>query len=506
MPSKFLSIFKPLCRIMPEVKQPDREVSFKEKFFWTAIVLVIYLFMSQIPVYGVDTSGGVDPFFWLRVILASNRGSLTELGIGPIVTAGLIMQLLQGSKLIKVDLTSPEDRALFTGTQKVMAIALTVFQIIAYLLAGAFGQDLTPDRITFIFLQLLASGIIIILLDEIIQKGWGIGSGVSLFIAAGVAGQILWSAFSFLPASYPNPDADLIPNNGDETLVQELSDGTQLMRGAILAFFQSFKTGQVWITFDRPGGLPTMFGVIVTAIIFFIVVYVETIKVEIPLQYTGYRGFAGKYPIKLMYVSNIPVILAQALYANVLFFGQLIAGPNSALRAQAGKGTVFEFLLNMIGTPNAAANSQNTFVGGLIYYLTPPRGLEAVGADPTRAIIYFVIFLVLCIYFGQIWVDVSGLAPRDIAQQILDSGMSIPGFRNSAKPIERILKRYIPTLTILCGIIVAVLAFTADAFDALGSGTGILLTVGIMHNYAEQISKEAAAEQYPALRGFLGLD
>ncbi|NMC06117.1 MAG: preprotein translocase subunit SecY, partial [Candidatus Lokiarchaeota archaeon] len=124
---------------MPEVKQPDREVSFKEKFFWTAIVLVIYLFMSQIPVYGVSTTSGVDPFFWLRVILASNRGSLTELGIGPIVTAGLIMQLLQGSKLIKVDLTSPEDRALFTGTQKVMAIALTVFQIIAYLLAGAFG-------------------------------------------------------------------------------------------------------------------------------------------------------------------------------------------------------------------------------------------------------------------------------------------------------------------------------------------------------------------------------
>nr|MDO8110677.1 preprotein translocase subunit SecY [Candidatus Sigynarchaeota archaeon] len=121
MPSRFLNIFKPICRVMPEVKQPDREISFKEKLFWTAIVLIIYLFMSVIPIFGVSTEGGTDPFFWLRVILASNRGSLTELGIGPIVTAGLIMQLLQGSKLIKVDLTSPEDRALFTGTQKVMA-------------------------------------------------------------------------------------------------------------------------------------------------------------------------------------------------------------------------------------------------------------------------------------------------------------------------------------------------------------------------------------------------
>nr|MDO8109733.1 preprotein translocase subunit SecY [Candidatus Sigynarchaeota archaeon] len=365
----------------------------------------------------------------------------------------------------------------------------TVFQIIAYLMAGAFGTNLSMGAITIIFLQLMASGVIIILLDEVIQKGWGIGSGVSLFIAAGVAGQILWSAFSFFPA--------------------QGQDG--YMHGAVIAFFQSIGNNDVGASFVRPGNLPTMTGVFLTTGIFFIVVYSETIRVEIPLQYSGYRGFAGKYPIKLMYVSNIPVILAQALYANVLFFGQLLAGPNSALRPKAeSDNPVLWFILNLIGSYpadyTAGSSQQFQFTGGLIYYLTPPRGLEAVAGDPIHAIVYFVIFLFLCIYFGQIWVDVSGLAPRDIAQQILDSGMSIPGFRKSAKPIERILKRYIPTLTILCGIIVAVLAFVADAFNALGSGTGILLTVGIMHNYAEQISKEAAAEQYPALRGFLGLD
>ncbi len=475
---------------MPEVKQPDREVSFKEKFLWTAVVLIIYLFMSQIPVFGVSTETGTDPFFWLRVILASNRGSLTELGIGPIVTAGLIMQLLQGSKLINVDMTRPEDRALFTGTQKVFAMGLTVFQIVAYLLAGAFGTGLDTGSIVAIFLQLMAAGVIIILLDEVIQKGWGIGSGVSLFIAAGVAQQLMWNSFSFVNAQ----------------------GQPEYMHGAIIAFFQSLANGDVMASFNRPEpSLPNMGGVILTAVIFFIVVYVETIRIEIPLQYTGYRGFVGKYPIKLMYVSNIPVILAQALYANVLFFGQMIAGPNSALRNSGNPVT--DFILNLIGSytnvPEAGSNEAFRFSGGLVYYLTPPRGLTGVGsvsADPLHAVIYFIIFLALCVYLGQIWVDVSGLAPRDIAQQILDSGMSIPGFRKSAKPIERILKRYIPTLTILCGIIVAVLAFVADAFNALGSGTGILLTVGIMHNYAEQISKEAAAEQYPALRGFLGLD
>jgi preprotein translocase SecY subunit len=504
MPSKFLSIFKPLCRVMPEVKQPDREVSFKEKFFWTAIVLVIYLVMSIIPIYGMSTSGGQDPFYWLRVILASTQGSLTELGIGPIVTAGLIMQLLQGSKLIKVDLTDPEDRALFTGAQKVMTILLTMFQILAYLYAGAFGKlgqsaangGINSTDAIVIFLQLLASGIIIIMLDEVIQKGWGIGSGVSLFIAAGVASQMLYKCFNFFQAT---------ASSGGVSYNQV---GYQY--GAIIAFFQSLAKGQPLASFVRDpwGQLPTMTGVIVTGVIFAIVVYVESVRIEIPLQYTGYRGFSGKYPIKLMYVSNIPVILAQALYANVLFFGELIAGPNSSIRTGASPGSVTTFILNLIGsyTPQAAASQQFQFSGGLVYYLTPPEGLAAVAGDPLHAVIYGIIFIAMCVYFGQIWVDVSGLAPRDIAQQILDSGMSIPGFRRNAKPIEYILKRYIPTVTILCGAIVGSLAFTADVFNALGTGTGILLTVGIMHNYAEQISKEAAAEQYPALRGFLGLD
>ena len=104
------------------------------------------------------------------------------------------------------------------------------------------------------------------------------------------------------------------------------------------------------------------------------------------------------------------------------------------------------------------------------------------------------------------WVDVSGLAPRDIADQLLASKMQIPGFRSSSKIIERILKRYIPTLVILNGIIIATLSFFADSLGALTSGTGLLIAIGIIHQYVESISKEVAASQYPGLRGFLGMD
>jgi preprotein translocase subunit SecY len=231
-------------------------------------------------------------------------------------------------------------------------------------------------------------------------------------------------------------------------------------------------------------------------------------RVEIPLTYAGFKGYKGKYPMKLLYVSNIPVILVQALYANFLFFGQLLAGPDSSLRGS----TNADFWLNLIGvfTKEGGSGGYLQPTSGLIYYLTAPRGLYYLIYETTvnsiiHLIIYTIIFIFLCIFFGRIWIEVSGLAPRDIASQIIDSKMQIPGFRRSEKVIERILKRYIPTLTTLCGIIVALLSVTADTLGALSSGTGLLLSVGIIQNYAETISKELAAEQYPAMRAMLGM-
>lgn len=99
--------------IIPEVQQPEKKVPFKERVLWTAITLFIYLVCCQIPLYGIRSNESSDPFYWSRVILASNRGTLMELGISPIVTSGLVMQLLAGSKLLEVDQSNKDDRALF---------------------------------------------------------------------------------------------------------------------------------------------------------------------------------------------------------------------------------------------------------------------------------------------------------------------------------------------------------------------------------------------------------
>jgi protein transport protein SEC61 subunit alpha len=496
MAGKFLRFFSPFVKAMPEIKNPQREVSFKEKFIWTAVVLIIYLIMSNIPLYGIQIEESTDYFYWLRVILASQRGTLTELGIGPIVTAGLIMQLLLGSRIINVNMADPYDRALFSGAQKVLAIFLTVFNSIAYLFGGAFGElsEIGIQGAVFIFVQLMFAGVVIILLDELLQKGWGLGSGVSLFIAAGVAGQIFWNSFSFIATPQP-PDGDGLP------------------RGIVIAFFTAIFDGKpetnVGDLFLRQQ-LPSLLGIITTVGILFLVIWFESTRVEIPLTYRGYRGYKGKYPMKLLYVSNIPVILVNALYANFLFFGQLLAGPASGLRASNG-GLIPDFWVNLIGvfesqSAGGGLGGQLVPTSGLIYLLTPPLGMAQLIADPFRAVFYLLIFIALCVMLGRVWVEVSGLAPRDIAGQIIDSKMQVPGFRSSEKILERILKRYIPTLVILNGILIAVLSFFADSLGALTSGTGLLIAIGIIHQYGETLAKEMAASQYPGMRGLLGLD
>jgi protein transport protein SEC61 subunit alpha len=114
-----LEFVKPFCSLLPEIQKPERKIQFREKVLWTAITLFIFLVCCQIPLFGIMSSDSADPFYWIRVILASNRGTLMELGISPIVTSGLIMQLLAGAKIIEVGDT-PKDRALFNGAQKCM--------------------------------------------------------------------------------------------------------------------------------------------------------------------------------------------------------------------------------------------------------------------------------------------------------------------------------------------------------------------------------------------------
>jgi len=437
---------------------------FKEKVLWTAIVLFIFLVCCQIPLYGIKTNDSADPFYWMRVILASNRGTLMELGISPIVTSGLVMQLLAGAKIIEVDQGLKSDRELFQGAQKLFGMIITIGEALAYVLSGMYGEVgvLGATNAILIILQLFVAGVIVIILDELLQKGYGLGSGISLFIATNICETIVWKAFS--PMSINNPKG-----------------GTEF-EGAVIALFhllitRSDKMRALKEAFYRQNQ-PNVTNLLATVLVFIIVIYFQGFRVDLPVKSQKQRGQQGSYPIKLFYTSNIPIILQTALVSNLYFFSQLLF--------KRYRDNIF---VNLLGQWRELEFSQQSIpVGGLAYYVSPPANLSEIIEDPLHALVYLSFMLVACALFSKTWIDVSGSSPKDVHRQLCDQNMTLMGYRQTE--MKKVLRRYIPIAAAFGGMCIGALTVIADFMGAIGSGTGILLAVTIIYQYFEIFVKE----------------
>jgi len=469
--TRFLNLVRPVMAVLPEVSNPEggQKIPFKEKIMWTIITLFIFLICCQIPLYGIKSSNASDPFYWMRVILASNRGTLMELGISPIVTSGLVMQLLAGSKIIDVDQSLKEDRALFQGAQKLFGIVITIGEAVAYVLSGMYGdiKDLGAGNAVLIIIQLFFAGVIVIILDELLQKGYGLGSGISLFIATNICENIVWKAFS--PTTI---------NAGR---------GTEF-EGAIIALFHLLITRTDKVRALREAfyrqNLPNCTNLLATVLVFVVVIYFQGFRVDLPVKYAKYRGQQGSYPIKLFYTSNIPIILQTALVSNLYFFSQLLY-----------KRFPTNFIVQLLGRwqdVESGTGRANIAVGGLAYYVSPPSSLSEIVSDPVHALFYFAFILTACALFSKTWIEVSGSSPKDVAKQLRDQGMIMKGFRD--KSVITVLKRYIPIAAAFGGMCIGALTVVADFMGAIGSGTGILLAVTIIFQYFEMFVKEQSKE------------
>ena len=267
---RVLHLIKPVVGILPEVESPTHRPTFKEQAFWTIFTLFIFLVCCQIPLYGIKNTNSSDPFYWIRIILASNRGTLMELGISPVVTSGLVMQLLAGSKIIHVDQSVKEDRMLFQSAQKLLGIVITVGQAVAYVLSGMYGdvREIGATNSILIIVQLFFAGIVVIILDELMQKGYGLGSGISLFIATNICETIVWKAFS-----------PVTVNSGR---------GTEF-EGAVIAFFHLLLTRPnkfraLYEAFFR-SNLPNLSALIATVLIFLVAIYFQVRTQRTPYSF-----------------------------------------------------------------------------------------------------------------------------------------------------------------------------------------------------------------------------
>ena len=450
-----LKLLADIADRFPTIEKPAPKPSLYRRLAWTGIILILYLVMSNIPLYGIPEQATQGTITLQQIIFASTQGTLMELGIGPIVTAGLILQVLAGAKIIDIKLTDPESRRIFTAAQKSLAILFGIFEATMYVIGNKYwaGTNIQPTLWVklLVIAQLSIASFIVILMDEMLQKGWGIGSAISLFILAGVAYQIMWAFLGYVPRVAET--YGFIP-----ALIQDPSP-------YIIA---------------RPNGYPDLTGLVATLAIILFLVYVQAMRVEIPVTSPRMRGIRSKVPLQFMYVTNIPILLVGIAVADLQLFQGIIG--------------------NIAGIDSKIYRWYSDFV----YYISPPRGIIMAVSDPLRTLTFAVSWTIMAIFFGYIWVELAGLNPRDQAERLIESGMEVPGMRRNPKVLENLLSKYIYPLTLLSSIIVAIISVVADIFGAYGTGTGILLAVGIINQYYMMITYERALETFPLLRKLLG--
>ncbi len=527
----FFYAIEPFVRRLPSVERPTGHVHFKRKLSWTLAILLLYFTLGNIPLFGLSKAS-IDIFSAYRAFFAGSFGSMMLLGIGPIVTASIVLQLLVGADIIKLNLSDPRDQAIYQGTQKALVFVMVVVEALPQVLGGYLLPDaglaqtlgLSMGIISLlIFIQVFVGGSLIVYMDEVVSK-WGVGSGVGLFIVAGISQQLVTGIVN--------------PATGDAGLpVGIIPKWIDIFRLQLIGFDTIFTSEGLRFILVTGGIL----ALVSTIIIILLVVLVESTRIEIPLAHSRVRGARGRFPVKLVYASVLPMILVRAIQANIEMIGALLAGKIGTVTTASvtGQGvtTVYTGYSSLLGnfisqarfdaTGAAVGGSSPQPVSGLMYYLSALRGPSdwmpgMVQASPGMNELGFAalagwqiflhvmvdasILIIGGIIFAIFWIETTGMGPKSVATKIHNSGLQVPGYRRNPASIEKLMERYIPKVTVIGGVIIGILTLIASLLGTLGGagGTGLLLAVSIVFRLYEQIASEQIQEMYPMMQKFFG--
>ena len=504
-----------LVDVYPSITKPEGHVRFNQKLWTTTLVLIIYFMMTNVMIWGLSDDT-LDIFSSFRAIMAGASGSIMHLGIGPIVTGSIIMQLFAGAKIIQLDLQDSSDKQLYQGVQKLLVLFMIPVESIPQVYGFLDPSVVIIDRFgigwanAVIVSQLFIGSYLVFLLDELVSK-WGIGSGISLFIAAGVAQSTFVGTLSPLPTVQGSPMSFENPPSGTLPMI------FYTLRTATNSELVS-QNGFELILLNHANPVAAL---VSSIIVFLVVAYAESSKLELPLTHGKVRGHRGQYPIRLVYASNIPVILMAALLANVnmftlLFWSHPVLSTVPILGRNGWGSKAHWFGSYEVGatTPSDGFAWYSSMVNGVGDWLIPLLNQQgdayghSLGQIMTHVFVYVFFMTAGSTVFAKFWIETTNMGAKDVAKQIERTGMQIPGIRKNPVVLERILERYIPPVTLFSGAFVGLLAAGADLLGTVGNatGTGLLLAVGIILRTYEQIQKEQAMEMHPVLRDFFGAD
>ena len=432
--------------VYPSITKPEGHVRFNQKLWTTTLVLIIYFMMTNVMIYGLSDST-LDIFSSFRAIMAGASGSIMHLGIGPIVTGSIIMQLFAGAKIIQLDLQNSNDKQLYQGVQKLLVLIMipieSIPQVYGFLdpsetLILDFGIGWAN---TIIVAQLFMGSYLVFLLDELVSK-WGIGSGISLFIAAGVAQSTFVGTLSPLPVTAGSPLSFQNPPSGTLPMI------FYTLRTATNSQLVS-ENGFELILLNHANPIAAL---VSSIIVFLVVAYAESSKLELPLTHGKVRGHRGQYPIRLVYASNIPVILMAALLANInmftlLFWSHPVLSTVPILGRNGAWSRAHWFGSYEVGatTPSDGFAWYSSMVNGVGDWFLPLLNQtgdaygHSLGQLMVHVVVYVFVMTAGSTVFAKFWIETTNMGAKDVAKQIERTGMQIPGFRKKPVVLERIL-------------------------------------------------------------------
>ena len=478
----------PFLSKIPMIERPKRRVPLKTKLVFTIALLILYFALGNIPLFGLSPES-LDLFGRWRAIFAGQRFSLTALGVMPIINASIILQILAGPKIMKLDLTNPRDQAFYLNMQKLLIFIFAAFISLTYVVGfymphqgivlGIVSQlGVSLDSALFImsfllFIQVFIGGILIYYMEEVVSR-WGIGSGVGIFIVAGVSQQIITGLIS--PIHVREWAVGVIPRWME---IAQQVEPYKISAGGMVFLFEHY-----------------LIALITTVALFFLVIYLVCARIEIKIPgYLKRRGGRGRirFPIKFVHFSYaivVPLVflnLGRISQASIQGFGRLL----------------YSHGITLFGT----YDEYGTVTSGLMYYLDPiyspwdwfPPLLHSAYSNITswqiavRVATDISIVVAGAMVAALIWIKLTpGLEAKDIRAMVRDSGLPIYGHRRSLKAIKRAVDRYTTKIAMMGCAILGALFVIANMFGTLGtvSVLYLFLSVIVIYGIYEEITSE----------------
>ncbi|CAL9731727.1 sec sixty-one protein homolog [Monosporozyma unispora] len=458
---RLIDTVKPFLPFLPEVELPYEKLQFDDKVLYTVFIGLIYLF-AQLPLAGIEKDIVPtinDPIYFLRGAFAAEPRSLLEFGIFPIFSTGLIMQLLAGLKVIKVNFKLQKDRELFQSFTKLMIFVQYFIFANVFILAGYYGTGLTIFQIAVLNFQLVGAGVVATLLVEIIDKGFGFTSGPMVINTIAIA---------------TNTIADII----GVSQIKIDDEGHTEAQGALINLVQGFRAkhktilGSIVSAFNRDY-LPNLTTAVIVLIIGAVVCYFQNFRVELPIRSTRARASNTVYPVRLLNVASLSLSFSYSL----LFYIHMTA---FALLTLVGKNDPSNIVCKILGHYENVNNILAVPTFPLSMFAPPRSFFGGLVQAPLSFVVFPAFIIVTGVWFAYKWQGISGQSARDLAVDFKEQGLTLAGRReqNVAKELDK-------PISLASATGAAVLAAIAIAGELLGlKGKATSMVIGICGGFS----------------------